>query len=420
MDVKMASLELDMRAVAPSPSGGAAPVQTVAIAATLAALVSIYLFFLVPYLQAGSGIFDATGHAFGRDFANIWTAGRLGVDGQTHLIYDLRLYHVVQDTYFGVDYPLHAWSYPPAFLPFVLPFGTMSYLTAFALWTVLTGGLLLLAARAWGADGWGLALLALSPAVVINAFGGQNGALSAAILLGALYQLDRRPVLAGILIGCMVYKPHLALLMPVALLAAQRWRVIAVAATTVAALILFSISIYGIEPWITYITETAPLHAKVLQKGEGAIPLMMPGAYMAARVLGLLDYAPYIQAAFSAIAVAAVAWAWRRPDEPILRAAIFLAAVPLAVPYAFNYDLTVTTAAAMLAVIRFRGRVGWPLAVSGLAVCTLPALVLIVNTLELPLGPVIFTGFLAALLAALNAIPRAAAHPRRAAVLQTP
>ena len=106
MDVKMASLELDMRAVAPSPSGGAAPVQTVAIAATLAALVSIYLFFLVPYLQAGSGIFDATGHAFGRDFANIWTAGRLGVDGQTHLIYDLRLYHVVQDTYFGVDYPL--------------------------------------------------------------------------------------------------------------------------------------------------------------------------------------------------------------------------------------------------------------------------------------------------------------------------
>ena len=417
----MASLEFDMRAVSPSHAAGAAPVPIAAIAATLAALVSVYLFFLVPYLQAGTGIFDATGHAFGRDFANIWTAGRLGVDGQTHLIYDLPLYHLVQDTYFGVDYPLHAWSYPPAFLPFVLPFGTMPYLTAFALWTVLTGGLLLLAARAWGADGWGLALLALSPAVVVNAFGGQNGALSAAILLGALYQLDRRAVLAGILIGCMVYKPHLAVLMPVALLAAGRWQVIiGVAATTVAALILFSISLYGIEPWITYVTETAPLHAKVLQKGDGAIPLMMPGAYMAARVLGLVAYGPYIQAVFSAIAVAAVAWAWRRPDEPVLRAAIFLAAVPLAVPYAFNYDLTVTTAAAMLVVIRFRGRVGWPLAVWGLAVCVLPALVLIVNAVGLPLGPVILTGFLAALLAALNAIPRAAPHPGRRAVAQTP
>lgn len=389
------------------------PVWKLAAAVTLFILGAIYLCFLVPYLQAGDGIFDSTGHAFGRDFANIWTAGRLGVDGQTHLIYDLRLYNVVQDTYFGTDYPRHAWSYPPTFLPFVLPFGAMPYLAAFALWTVLTGGVLMWAARVWGADGWGLALLAMSPAVVINAFGGQNGALSAAILLGALYQIDRRPILAGILIGCMAYKPHLAILMPVALLAAQRWRVIGAAAATVSALVLFSVCLYGTDAWVTYITETAPLHAKVLEKGNGAVPLMMPGAYMAARVLGLLDLAAYIQMAFTVFAVAAVAWAWRRPDEPILRSAIFLAAVPLAVPYAFNYDLTVTTAAALLAVIRFRGRVGWPLAISGLAVCALPALVLIVNVLELPLGPVFLATFLAALLAALHRQPREA-------MLQTP
>ena len=126
----MVSAELDMRSIAVgSPTNGRA-LATAAAAATLLILAGIYLAFLIPYLQAGSGIFDATGHAFGRDFANIWTAGRLGIDGQTALIYNRPLYHLVQDTYFGVDYPLHAWSYPPTFLPFVLPFGAMPYLVA--------------------------------------------------------------------------------------------------------------------------------------------------------------------------------------------------------------------------------------------------------------------------------------------------
>src|SRR3546814_5650024 len=46
--------------------------------------------------------------------------------------------------------------------------------------------------------------------------------LSAAILLAGLHQLDRRPLVAGVLFGCMAYKPHLAVLLPVALLVAGR------------------------------------------------------------------------------------------------------------------------------------------------------------------------------------------------------
>ena len=63
-------------------------------------------------------------------------------------------------------------------------------------------------------------LLALAfPAVLINIGHGQNGFLTAALLGGALVVLDRRPLVAGILIGLLVYKPQFGLMIPLALLA---------------------------------------------------------------------------------------------------------------------------------------------------------------------------------------------------------
>ena len=47
-----------------------------------------------------------------------------------------------------------------------------------------------------------LLVAAAFPAVFINVGHGQNGFLTAALLGGALHWLDRKPWLAGILIGC--------------------------------------------------------------------------------------------------------------------------------------------------------------------------------------------------------------------------
>src|SRR3546814_404917 len=94
-----------------------------------------------------------------------------------------------------------------------------------------------------------------------------------------------------------------------------------------------------------------------------------------------------------------------------LRAAILLAAAPLAVPYAFNYDLTTVTAAAMLAAIRFRGRIGPFLVGAGVAVCLLPGAVIVLNAARLPLGPLLLAAFVLALLAALAGDRRAGQRP---------
>src|SRR6201999_1961959 len=83
------------------------------------------------------------------------------------------------------------------------------------------------------------------PAVFVNVGHGQNGFLTAALLGGAMQLLDRRPWLAGVLIGLLAYKPQFGVLIPVALLASQRWSSIVAAAATIAALVAISFATLG-------------------------------------------------------------------------------------------------------------------------------------------------------------------------------
>src|SRR3546814_13158112 len=104
---------------------GQGEIDPVPIAAGLATLVGVYLWLLVPYIAAGDGIFDSTGHVFGRDFINIWTAGRLGLEDKLAIIYDRWAYSLQKNAYIGRAFPRHHWSYPPTFLHFALPFGSL-------------------------------------------------------------------------------------------------------------------------------------------------------------------------------------------------------------------------------------------------------------------------------------------------------
>ena len=71
--------------------------------------------------------------------------------------------------------------------------------------------------------GWMLALAV--PMVLNNALVGQNGFLTAALIGGTLYLMPVRPILAGICLGLLSYKPQYGLLFPLVLIAASQWTV---------------------------------------------------------------------------------------------------------------------------------------------------------------------------------------------------
>ena len=66
-----------------------------------------------------------------------------------------------------------------------------------------------------------------------------------ALLGGALLLIERRPWLAGVLIGLLAYKPQFGVLIPVALVAGARWPTIAAAGATVVALVAISFAALG-------------------------------------------------------------------------------------------------------------------------------------------------------------------------------
>ncbi|AWN48561.1 hypothetical protein DK419_21215 [Methylobacterium terrae] len=330
--------------MSPTPSRRSAdPTVLLVLLGLLSALPLVVRF----YWPAGAGL-DVTGHPIGRDFINNWVGPQLATSGRLATLFDLDAYHAAIGTLFGAPLPFHNWGYPPFTLLLLWPLGQLPYFAALALWTVglfaaFAGVTLSRVApgRRWRA----LVLLALAPACLINAVGGQNGFLTAALFLGGLLALDRRPVLAGILFGLLTCKPHLGLVLPLALLALGAWRTIAAATATALLLVGASLFAFGVEPWRHYLVETSAYQYSLLERFVGFYPFMMASVFAGARTFGLPMNAAWILQALVAIPVLAAAiWAVRRTRDPVQRAGVLAAAAPLLTPYAFNYDLTALAA----------------------------------------------------------------------------
>src|SRR5450759_1306515 len=102
-----------------------------------------------------------------------------------------------------------------------------------------------------------------------SAIGGQNGAWSAALLGGGLSLLERRPVAAGMLFGLFVYKPHLALLIPVALIAGRQWRALIAAGVTTVIVLALSVVLFGPDVWADWLRNVSVLREAFLERGDG-------------------------------------------------------------------------------------------------------------------------------------------------------
>lgn len=309
----------------------------------------------------------ATGAFWGRDFINVWTAGRLLLEGRLSLLYDMAAYHTWQVAQFG-EIGVHNFSYPPLVLPLMLPFGALPYPVALAAWLAFTGALFVHAARPWWreATGWPAWAVLLTPAATINIWAGHYGFLIAALLLYGWRALERgRPHLAGLCFGLLAIKPHLAVLVPLVLLVRGEWRAIAAAAATVGALVGASVLLFPPVLWAEYLGVTAGVQAAMIDAGDGFFRYMSTSLATALIAAGMSKgTALAAQALAAAVAMALVARAARHAR---LRDVALLAATAtfLVLPYAFNYDLTLSAMAAAMLLARPLGAVDQRLALGG-------------------------------------------------------
>jgi len=296
----------------------------------------------IGYLLRSPLPYDPIGYMVGRDFANSWLGGRLALSGDPGAHFGFLAYNAALKEVFGPDYPTHIWSYPPHFLLLTWPLALMPYVTAYVVYTLLGLGLYLAVVSDGERRADHLLLLALAPCTIVNIWCGQVGFLVAALLVGGLLQLERRPILAGVLFGLLTIKPHLGLLIPLMLVLTRRWRTIAAAIVTVLLLILVTTLAFGSKVWIAYVNDAMPVQSAFLLRPVEHWMMHVPTAFMNVRIAGLPVAAAIVaQGLLSAAAIAGVVWTFWRRRDPVLSNALLITAIFAATPYAFNYDMVV-------------------------------------------------------------------------------
>lgn len=306
------------------------------------ALAALYLLYFASLFRAGTWIVHSTGQPIYTDFAVWWMGGVQALHGNAAELYDPDGYARIQAAMFrpGEAFYLNWPSYPPTFFLILAPLAMLPYRYALMSWNVVTllgcVTIVYLIVRRRAA----IALALAAPFTAWNFLAAQNGLLTGALLGGSLLFLERRPILAGVFIGCLTYKPQYGILIPVALVAAWQWRAITSATITAAMLAAASIALFGVQSWTAFPRGFVVQTTKSLLADQHSNWGYLQTVYGLARQLhGGADVAWLVQGAATA-GLAAVVWlVWRSRVGYALKAATLSAAALLATPYAFAYDM---------------------------------------------------------------------------------
>lgn len=286
------------------------------------------------------------------DFVSFWTAGQLALEGQAADAYQMAPHFMRQKAVHGdPNWPYLAFFYPPFFLLLCAGFALLGYLPALCLWLATSFACYAAALRALLPKGLreGEPIWVLSlgyPAVMVNAGFGQNGFLSTALLGGAAVWLDRRPVLAGLCLGCLAYKPQLGIIVPLALAVAGRWRSFAAAGATVLAMAAAATLAFGTEIWPPFMANMAEARLNWLEPINPPYLQYFITVYGAIRLHGgplVLAYAAQGVVSVVAAFMLVRALLRRPPGARSGRAegAAIAACVPFCSPFLLEYDLVI-------------------------------------------------------------------------------
>jgi hypothetical protein len=301
------------------------------------------LFFL--HYKAGYWPINNKGVPVYTDFVPLWLAGVIGLHGGTSLLYHSAEFVKLQQIVVGPQeafYP--SWPYPPTALFMAIPFAMLPYLYAFIVWDVVTLFACTTVVYLIVRRGPAIALVLASPFTALTLLAGQNGLLLASGIGGSLLLLERRPVLAGALIGCLTLKPQFGILIPVALIAGKRWRALASAGMTTVFLVGASIAAFGSAIWGEFPKIILARAGEVLVAG-GQVHETPDWGYIHT-VYGLARYLDggaalaWFAQTVATVSVAVVVWlVWRSSVRYPLKAAALSAAALIATPYAYSPDL---------------------------------------------------------------------------------
>ena len=313
----------------------------------------VVTWFIYVHTMMVPGLTDRAGRFKGTDYIQFYVFGSLAHDGRMDALYDPDVHLAEGRRRIQPDLSLYAGhpNYGPqialAFVPLArLPFGwsLAVFLLLTAIAYALSVWIVWRECPALSAHGRLVALLAAaSPSFLTVVRYAQLSALSLLLWSLALLAIRRnRRFTAGLVIGCLVYKPQLGIVIGVVLLAAREWRVVAGAAVTGLGQLGVAWAAAGSATMAAYFGSLWTLMLNpgllVIEPSEvhsvrGFLHLLVPSPLVV--TLGFL-------AALVAILVLAVR-SWSTPAPAAVRWGQVILLTILASPHLMTYDLVLLT-----------------------------------------------------------------------------
>ena len=282
------------------------------------------------------------------DFASFYAAGTLAAAGHPEDAYDPSTLYAAEQAATAVGIDEQRFFYPPTYLIPCALLARLPYLAGFAALEILSAlAFFLVMHRMLDRPGGLVPLLLLAyPATVWTAAIGQNSFISAGLFALGTMLLPRRPMLAGAALGLLCFKPHLGLLLPIALVAGRHWRAILGAGLSTLLATTLSVLLFGIGSWTAFLTA---FHRAGHTFQAGVIPHSgLVSIYAAGRIVGLSQpTADLLQCVASLLAAGCVALVWSGRAPYPVKAAALVSGTILAVPVLLFYDLLIAAVAAL-------------------------------------------------------------------------
>lgn len=273
------------------------------------------------------------------DFDAFHIAGTLAGRGEIAKAYDAGEMIEAQARISG-NTSFMPFTYPPPFTLLVDGLADLPIGFAFALFVLATFAFYVVVLHRIAGEWMFAVLILMMPTVMLNLRTGQNGFLIAGLIGAFLLAWRDRKAVAGLPLGLLVIKPHLAIGVGLLALCQWRWNVVAVAAAVVAALLSLSTLVYGFDVWSGFIgaVKDASMflalgYYPMFRMGSVYAALLSVGApasiAMAGHLVGTL------------IAVAMLILVARAHFEFRYRAAAICALSLFVSPYSYDYDFAI-------------------------------------------------------------------------------
>jgi len=273
------------------------------------------------------------------DFLEVWVAGLSVLKGAPAAPYDWNAHHAAQVAVIGHPFVgFLGWHYPPLFLFVAGALALMPYMPAFLVWVATTAtlyaGVIANIAQRKEAALFALAL----PAAFGNILVGQNGFFTATIVGACLLSLEKKPVITGLFLALLTYKPQFGLVFPIVLLADRNWRALASAAGFTVLLLALSWLAFGSSPFAAFIGYLPVTATTILDYGTAGFDKMQ-SVFGLMRWMGFNEQVAWIaHGAMALLAIGGTLYVWRRDVPYALKAAALATAMLIATPYIYMYD----------------------------------------------------------------------------------